>query len=644
MKKYFAFIVLFLMISCSGTIEQPEKMNEITVIPVSSVSLSQQSAELVEGESITLTASVSPSNATDNKVSWSSSKSSVASVDQKGTVTAGAIGSATITASAGGKKSSCTVTVVAKTIKVESITLSKTELSLFEGETASLSATVYPSNATDPSITWASSNNSVATIDKNGLITAIKEGTSVISASNGGVKATCSVSVSTGKLSVHISKKGGLQEELSKYEITSVRWLIISGVLNDIDFLYIRENTSHLNKLDISDIDIEEIPILFNYYHQDKPIDIILPKTLNTIKDEQFSRSGVQSVWIGNRVSEIGDLAFGYCERLESIEFEQGNDSNLLDIKGGRIEDIYRYHGAFYSCTSLSSISFPSRIHTIEAGAFDGCKALKKVNFEPNSHLVRIGGRYSSYSSYDSYYSNGAFRGCGIEEISIPSSVKYIDDCAFTYCSSLSKVELKDATNLLSIGAAAFLGTSITSIEIPNSVSSIGEEAFAHTKLSNVVFSKNSSVERIEYRVFANISSLKSIILPASVKTIRYAAFQGNEMEFIKFEPNSQLETLGGGMRGYGWLGIMGGGNFGTGHVGELDLSNCKSIRRFNSYALWFCSAKIMRLGTSNPPEIGEDAMAGCHLTILKVPKEAVDAYKKSDWVKHAESISALDD
>ena len=81
-----------------------------TTVAVTGVTLSQSSVTLDIGGTVTLTATVAPSNATDNTVTWSSSNTSVATVNG-GKVTAVAEGSATITASAGGKSATCSVTV-----------------------------------------------------------------------------------------------------------------------------------------------------------------------------------------------------------------------------------------------------------------------------------------------------------------------------------------------------------------------------------------------------------------------------------------------------------------------------------------------------------------------------------------------------
>ncbi len=163
-------------------------------IPVSSVSLNQATAEMIVGETVQLSATVLPSNATDKTLSWASSKQSVATVSGSGLVTALAEGSSTITVSVGGKSATCQVTVEKKVISVTSVTLDKTELTLKEGEEANLVATVKPEDASDKTITWSSSDDSVATVES-GKVKALKEGTVTITASAGAVKAECMVTV-----------------------------------------------------------------------------------------------------------------------------------------------------------------------------------------------------------------------------------------------------------------------------------------------------------------------------------------------------------------------------------------------------------------------------------------------------------------
>ena len=113
-------------------------------------------------------------------------------------VIAMASGTATITVKTedGGKTASCTVTVKAKIIPVENITLDQSEKTLNIGETVTLKAMVSPENATNKNISWSSDKTDVATVDENGNVSANSVGTATITAKAGEQSATCTVTVS----------------------------------------------------------------------------------------------------------------------------------------------------------------------------------------------------------------------------------------------------------------------------------------------------------------------------------------------------------------------------------------------------------------------------------------------------------------
>ena len=161
-------------------------------VEVTNVSLNQSSVSMKVGASVSLTATVSPSNATDKAVTWSSSNAGIASVSN-GVVSAVSEGEATITASAGGKSATCNVTVLPNTVAVTGISLNKTSLSVYVNDTFQLQATVSPSNATDKTVKWTSSDSVVVKVDQNGLITALSPGTATVTAECGGFTAKCAV-------------------------------------------------------------------------------------------------------------------------------------------------------------------------------------------------------------------------------------------------------------------------------------------------------------------------------------------------------------------------------------------------------------------------------------------------------------------
>ena len=168
-------------------------------VAVTGVSLSKTSLTLAESGSETLTATVTPSNATNKAVSWKSSDASVASVDNNGKVSAVKAGSATITVttSDGGKTATCSVTVTSKTVSVTGVKLDKSNLELKAGETAQLAATVEPSDASEKGVEWTSSDTKIATVDGSGKVTAVSVGNATITATtkDGGKTASCSVTV-----------------------------------------------------------------------------------------------------------------------------------------------------------------------------------------------------------------------------------------------------------------------------------------------------------------------------------------------------------------------------------------------------------------------------------------------------------------
>lgn len=172
---------------------------KVTVVPtpVESITLSNASLSIAEGETATLTVTIIPADATEKNIMWASSDTDVATVSANGEVTGVKVGSATITAiSINGKSANCAVTVVSNIVAATSITISNIELILTEGDEATLTATVMPVDATDKSVTWTSSDPSVATVSANGAVTAVKAGTATITASSSnGKTATCTVKV-----------------------------------------------------------------------------------------------------------------------------------------------------------------------------------------------------------------------------------------------------------------------------------------------------------------------------------------------------------------------------------------------------------------------------------------------------------------
>ena len=163
---------------------------------------------MVEGETTTLTATVTPSNATDKSITWTSNAPEVAGVNDNGKVNAIKAGEATITVTTkdGGKTATCKIVVKAATVAVTGVILDKTDISLENGKSEALAATVLPTEATNKNVTWSSDKPEIATVDASGKVSAVAigEATITVTTEDGGKTATCKVKV-TGVLATSIS-------------------------------------------------------------------------------------------------------------------------------------------------------------------------------------------------------------------------------------------------------------------------------------------------------------------------------------------------------------------------------------------------------------------------------------------------------
>ena len=201
-------VLVAILLGCKTNVSAP--------VAVTSVTLDKTNVSLVAETNTTLTATVLPANAANKKLTWSSDKPTIASVDAKGTVTAHKAGTAVITVETedGGKTTSCKVTVKAKPaapVAVTGVTLNKNELSLEQGTSEKLTETVAPTNATNRKVLWSSGNTTVATVWQDGTVTAHKAGTAVITVKteDGAKTATCKVTVKpTPKYTVTFSVEG----------------------------------------------------------------------------------------------------------------------------------------------------------------------------------------------------------------------------------------------------------------------------------------------------------------------------------------------------------------------------------------------------------------------------------------------------
>ena len=172
---------------------------DITDIPVTGVSLNETSLQLPIHTMATLVATIIPANATNQTILWTSSNTSIAIVGNSGIVTAVTDGSATIFASTQQFTATCSVTVIIPIVPVTSVTVSPNKISLGLRQTISLTATVLPTNATDKTITWISSNPSIVSLGlvsytKPVFISSIVANSTVITATGSGQATVTAIS------------------------------------------------------------------------------------------------------------------------------------------------------------------------------------------------------------------------------------------------------------------------------------------------------------------------------------------------------------------------------------------------------------------------------------------------------------------
>ena len=234
---------------------------EVTILPITtsvavqSVSLDKTSLSIKEGDKVTLKATINPSTATNKEVTWTSSNTSIATVDTNGAISALKEGKATITVTTkdGNKKASCEVTVlpITTTVAVQSVSLDKTSLIIEQGDKVTLKATINPSNATNKEVTWTSSDTSIATVDKNGVVQISKNGTAIITVTtkDGGKTATCNVSLKISDLtnineiiptkvcSINVSSSKDIRfmQGVTFYRSNNKDYAVYAGYISDTD-------------------------------------------------------------------------------------------------------------------------------------------------------------------------------------------------------------------------------------------------------------------------------------------------------------------------------------------------------------------------------------------------------------------------
>jgi uncharacterized protein YjdB len=408
--------------SCDVTVSPPGDS-----VPVTGVSLNKTSATISLGASETLTAAITPSNATNQNVTWSTSNSGVAVVSTGGVVTSVSVGTATITVKTddGNKTATCSVTV--NPIPVTGVAIIQpTTTSINVGVTLTLIPEITPPNATNQNVTWSSGNTTVATVSTSGVVTGVSIGTAIITVKtvDGNKTATCNITVS---------------------EQIFTSWEAFAAWLNTQPAN--ANNSPYSAKINISSL----------------PSNSTITSTLGS--------KYVNLDFSGSTFTSIGDNTFSNCAGLTSVTMPNS------------VTSIGDY--AFYACTGLTGVTIGTGVTSIWPSAFVECNNLTAINAATgnNSFTSENGVLYNKNKTALCNYppgKTGAF--------AIPNSVTSIGDYAFVNCTGLNSVTIPDSVT--GIGNFAFPNcTGLTGVTIPSSVTSIGYQAFWNcTGLTNVKF------------------------------------------------------------------------------------------------------------------------------------------------------------
>lgn len=250
-KRFLACLISLLLVFSviPGNLLQVDAAKKKTV-KVKTVKLNKKSVTLVEGDKITLKATLKPKNTTQKKLVWSTSNKKVATVTTKGVVNAKKKGNTTITVKVKGtsKKATCKVTVKAL-VKVKKVALNKTSVSLQEGASTTLKVTLTPKNTTQKTLQWSTSNKKVATVSSKGVVKAVNKGTATITIKVKGTtkKATCKVTVKAktpAKIKVTKLTFGEKQKTLEEGSTYQTRITVAPSNATNKSVAYISSNAS----------------------------------------------------------------------------------------------------------------------------------------------------------------------------------------------------------------------------------------------------------------------------------------------------------------------------------------------------------------------------------------------------------------
>lgn len=616
------------------------------VVAVTSITLDKTSLSMKVGETETITATVNPDNASDKSVVWGSSDVSVATVSD-GTITAKKSGEAIISAKSGSCIAKCKVTI---TVSTESITLDKTSLSLVVGETAQLTATVKPDDATDKNVAWASSDESVAKVS-NGKVTAVKSGKATITAKCGDKIAECAVTVTvpTGSvtldkttLSLAVGETEQLTATVKPDDATdkNVAWTSsdesVATVANGkvtavkagnatvtaqcggktakcIVTVIVPVTSVTLDKSSLI-LAVGETSVLTATVKPDNATDKTISWSSSDPSVVKVDNGKLTALKVGTAVVSVIAANFSascsvMVNKPNNILYYTSSDGNVAipfdetafgakilsnEYSGGMGRIIFDGpvtsigRNAFYQNKTLKTIDLPETVSTIGDNAFNNCVQLNAINIPESVASIGI----------------AAFKQChSLSEVDLPGNITVIEKETFYECWKLSNAKIPKKVK--SIGKYAFYSTKINTLDLPHCLQTIGNSAFLNCKnITDIVIP--GTVISIGQSAFQNCSSLVSVEIQEGVTVLSLACFSHCPLLSTVWLPNS------------------------VNKICELVFDGCPVLRDL------YLKANI-------PPEIHpHDVFGGNTGMNIWVPRASVDAYKEK-WAKFKDNIKAYD-